>query len=168
MKRLKHIRLFEELDKKDNLISSKDRNDIIDIFKWISNDEYDGEHPNIQILPTPSNVLNIHFQRFYHEEPFQVSEWMANGINYIMEVYGYKYGQNFYTPKPVSVSYQENNPDYDEIMDLLSNKESPIPGGKSFPNTNKLIHKSKRFDRVEDAVDMFVNGMKIYLVKIKN
>jgi hypothetical protein len=165
MRHLYSFKLFES-NKKDNLISYKDRNDIIDIFKWISNDVYDGEYPNIQILPSPSNVLNIHLQRFYHEEPFQVSEWMINSINYIMEVYGYKYGQNFYTPNSVSVSYQEDNPDYNEIMDLLSNKESPIPGGKAFPNTNKLIHKSKKFDKVEDAVGMFVNSMKIYLVKI--
>ena len=96
------------------------------IGKWISDDDYNGEYPNFQLQGTPNNII-LHFQRFFGENQFEIKEWLISGVNYVMEVYGYKYGNS----KPVSISYELDNPNYDELADLLRDEEGVIGGGKS-------------------------------------
>jgi hypothetical protein len=139
----------------------KDREELIDIFKWISYDDYNGENPNFQLQGTPNNII-LHFQRFFGENQFEIKEWLISGVNYVMEVYGYKYGNS----KPVSISYELDNPNYDELADLLHDEEGVIAGGKSPKNSNKKIIESKTFDKIEDVLGLKVNTLSIRISKV--
>ena len=148
----------------------KDREELIDIFKWISDDDYNGEYPNFQLQGTPNNII-LHFQRFFGENQFEIEEWLVSGVNYVMEVYGYKYTLNsialpWVNLKPVSISYELDNPNYDELADLLHDEEGVIAGGKSPKNSNKKIIKSETFDRIEDALGLKVNALSIRISKV--
>ena len=143
---------------------SKDREELIEIFKWISNNKYDGVYPNFQLGGTPENIVLL-FKRFWHEPQFLVEDWLINGVKYIMQVYGYKFRRMHNNSKPVSVSLETANPDYDEIADLLNDDEGVVAGGKSRQNSNKKIMSTKSFDNIESAVGLEVNTLSIYISK---
>ena len=142
----------------------KDREELIEIFKWISNNKYDGVYPNFQLWGTPGNIVLL-FQRFGHEPQFLVEDWLIDGVKYVMQVYGYKYRHMYHNSKPVSVSFETANPDYDEIADLLDDDEGVFAGGESRQNSNKNIMSTKSFDNIDSAVGLEVNTLSIYISK---
>jgi hypothetical protein len=143
----------------------KDSGEIIEILKWISDGKYDGVYPNFQLQGTQKNII-LHFQRFYGEEQFLVKDWLIDGVKYIMEVYGYKYGHDFHNTKPVSVSIESDNPEYDEISHMLDDDEGVVAGGKSRKNSNKKIMKNESFDKIENAIGLEVNTLSVLISKV--
>lgn len=163
---MKYIKRFNE--NKDNL----DTNEVIDIFKWISDGEYDGKYPNIQLLLESPTSRKIVFQRFHGQPPFTVEDWMINGVKYIMDVYGYKYTNNTVNygkgpevMKPVKIGYEIDNPDFDEVAYANFDWEGVNPGGAVPPNTNKKIFKREGFDKIEDLLGKEIDGMNVYISK---
>jgi hypothetical protein len=139
----------------------KDEKEIIDIFKWISNNKYDGEYPNFQLQGTSENI-KLHFQTFFGEKEFVIDDWLIDGVKYIMEVYGYKYSTNI---KPISISFKIDNPNYDVINDLINDYEGVTVGGKLLKNSNKKIVKCKTFDKIEKVLNLKVSKLSIKITK---
>ena len=149
---------------------SKDRDELIDIFKWISDGKYDGKYPNFQLGGTPKNI-SLSFQRFFHEKEFEVEDWMIDGIKYIINVYKYEYssksiGAPWKNIKPILITFEIDNPNYDAIADLLHDEEGVIAGGKSPKNSNKKIMKSEKFDKIEDVLGLKVSNLCISISKV--
>jgi len=140
-------------------IGCPDNIDVVEIFKWISDNEYNGEYPYIQISTSkiPNIKLGISFQRSYHQQPFMVDNWIADGIKYIMKVYGYEYDGG----SPVGISYTTPNPKYDgsSIFDY----EGVIPGGHG-PESKDIL-KSARFEDIDEIVGEEVDTLTINLKK---
>lgn len=143
----------------------KDRNELIEVFKWFSNGVYNGKYPNFQLQGTPNNI-KLHFQRFFGEEEFKINDWLINGVNYIREIYGYGYGCEYSYTKPVSISFEVDNTHYDAIANLLYDEEIVIVDGKSPKNSNKKIMKTEVFDKIENVLGLKVNNLSIEISKL--
>jgi hypothetical protein len=160
----KNFKLNETL-KKSKFDIVKYREEIIEIFKLISDRKYNGVYPNFQLQGTQKNII-LHFQRFYGEEQFLIKDWLIDGVKYIMGVYGYKYGHALHNTKPVSVSIEIDNPKYDEISDMLDDYEGAVASGKSRKNSNKKIIKNESFDKIENVIGLEVNTLSVHISKV--